>query len=93
MLLNCYFLGGTLNSGVHVTLESLLKDKELTKTIKDLVSGSGRSYPPTGKVEVQVARQDACVISEKQQIAGGQDKLPLATQLNGVSETKSIAVL
>lgn len=74
---------------VHVTLESLLKDKELTKTIKDLVRGSGRSYPPTGKVE----GQDACVISEKQQIGGGQDKLPLATQLNGVSETKSIAVL
>ncbi|GAB2210062.1 hypothetical protein Drorol1_Dr00015315 [Drosera rotundifolia] len=29
----------------HVTLETLLKDKELTSVIKDLVRGSGRSYP------------------------------------------------
>ncbi|CAN0907957.1 4-alpha-glucanotransferase DPE2 [Linum grandiflorum] len=30
---------------VHVTLETLMKDKELKSTIKALVSGSGRSYP------------------------------------------------
>ncbi|WMV13724.1 hypothetical protein MTR67_007109, partial [Solanum verrucosum] len=30
---------------VHVTMESLLSDKDLTKTIKDLVRGSGRFYP------------------------------------------------
>ncbi|XP_031103211.1 4-alpha-glucanotransferase DPE2-like [Ipomoea triloba] len=30
---------------VHVTMESLLKDKELTGIIKNLVHGSGRSYP------------------------------------------------
>ncbi|XP_074306803.1 4-alpha-glucanotransferase DPE2 [Silene latifolia] len=31
----------------HVTLESLLKDQELKDAIKDLVRGSGRSYPPS----------------------------------------------
>lgn len=30
---------------VHVTMESLLKDKSLISTIKDLICGSGRSYP------------------------------------------------
>lgn len=36
-----------------MTLESLVKDKELKSTIKDLIRGSGRSYPPTGEIEVQ----------------------------------------
>jgi 4-alpha-glucanotransferase len=35
-------------SGVHVTLESLLDDKDIQATIKDLVTSSGRSFP--GKV-------------------------------------------
>ncbi|XP_078442924.1 disproportionating enzyme 2 [Wolffia australiana] len=30
---------------VHVTLESLMKDKDLKAAIKDLVTGGGRSYP------------------------------------------------
>ncbi|GAB2267087.1 4-alpha-glucanotransferase dpe2 [Dionaea muscipula] len=37
---------------VHVTLETLVKDQELTGTIKDLVRGSGRSYPLLGKEKV-----------------------------------------
>jgi len=32
-------------SGVHVSLESLIKDIELQTTIKDLVRWSGRSVP------------------------------------------------
>ncbi|KAJ8449741.1 hypothetical protein Cgig2_001397 [Carnegiea gigantea] len=34
---------------VHVTLETLLKDKELKKTIRGLVRGSGRSCPLDGQ--------------------------------------------
>ncbi|KAL5994694.1 4-alpha-glucanotransferase dpe2 [Asimina triloba] len=36
---------------VHVTLESLMKDSELKETIKDLVTSSGRSYPPAEGAE------------------------------------------
>lgn len=72
-----------------MTLESLLKDEELTKIIKGLVRGSGRSYPPSSKDEAQ----DGVAVTQ-QQISGGKEKLPLAaTQVNGVSETKSIAVV
>lgn len=35
---------------VHVTIESLIKDKEHISIIKDLVSGSGRSCPPLEEV-------------------------------------------
>lgn len=75
-----------------MTLESLLKDKELTKAIKDLVRGSGRSYPLSKEVESQVT-QEVRLLSEKQKTAVGQDKLPLADKLNGVSETKTIPVV
>lgn len=77
---------------VHVTLESLLQDKQLTKAIKDLVRGSGRSYPLSEEVESQVTQQ-VRLVSEKQQIVAGQDKLPLANKLNGVPETKTIPVV
>ena len=42
------FLGSNFSptfSGVHVTLESLLDDKDIQATIKDLVTSSGRSFP------------------------------------------------
>ena len=79
---------------MHVTLESLLKDKELTKAIKDLVRGSGRSYPLSEEVESHVTvTQQICLVSEEQQIAVGQDKLPLANKRNGVPETKIIPVV
>ncbi|XP_047332614.1 4-alpha-glucanotransferase DPE2 [Impatiens glandulifera] len=35
---------------VHVTIETLIEDKEHISIIKDLVSGSGRSYPPSEEV-------------------------------------------
>lgn len=74
-----------------MTLESLLKDKELTKAIKDLVRGSGRSYPLSEVVESQ-ATQQVRLVSEKQHVAG-HDKLPLANKLHGVPETKTIPVV
>ncbi|KAM7270713.1 hypothetical protein ACFE04_029927 [Oxalis oulophora] len=43
---------------VHVTLESILKDKELIKTVKDLVEGSGRSCPPLEEAKQQVANSN-----------------------------------
>ena len=36
-----------------MTLETLLRDKELKESIKDLVSGSGRSYPMVEEVNDQ----------------------------------------
>jgi 4-alpha-glucanotransferase len=31
--------------GLHVPLESMLEDKDIQATIKELVTSSGRSYP------------------------------------------------
>lgn len=66
-----------------MTLESLLKDKDLTTTIKDLVRGSGRSSP-LSEVEMKAGQYTAAVIPEK--IVGDQVKIPVATQLNGSSK-------
>ncbi|KAJ0044008.1 hypothetical protein Pint_18428 [Pistacia integerrima] len=71
---------------VHVTLESLLKDKELKMTIKDLVRGSGRSHP-------QVDQATAAITSDKQQIAKVQEKNPTVKPLNGVPRKETVAVL
>ncbi|XP_010525431.1 PREDICTED: 4-alpha-glucanotransferase DPE2 isoform X2 [Tarenaya hassleriana] len=38
---------------VHVTLDSLMEDKDLKSTIKNLVSSSGRSVPASGEDEKQ----------------------------------------
>lgn len=59
-------------SGVHVTLESLLKDKELKSNISEVVRCSGRSYPLQGEAEA--------VIPEK---ATHEKKSPSAVLLNG----------
>ncbi|XP_022874044.1 4-alpha-glucanotransferase DPE2-like isoform X1 [Olea europaea var. sylvestris] len=53
---------------VHVTLESLLEDKDLITEIKGLVRGSGRSYPPLDEVE-------ASTDLEKQPVANGKQKV------------------
>ncbi|KAJ4977566.1 hypothetical protein NE237_008346 [Protea cynaroides] len=47
---------------VHVTLETLLKDKELEQTILNLVRGSGRSHPSAGGADG----------SKKPQVTNGQ---------------------
>lgn len=78
-------------SGVHVTLEALIKDKELTSIIKDLVLGSGRSHP--GKhAEKQVIPESAIATTEKKQIASGKEKAYVATPLNGVPRKEAVAV-
>ncbi|KAL7134275.1 hypothetical protein ABFS83_11G015800 [Erythranthe nasuta] len=41
---------------VHVTIESLLKDRELVSVIKGLVRSSGRSYPPSQDDELQLEK-------------------------------------
>lgn len=80
--------GIVLFSGAHVSLESLLKDNTLKAAIKDVVRGSGRSYP-VGENE-----ESAGTSSEKQQqVANGKEKLPLPTRFTAVSqEEKTLAV-
>ncbi|CAK9170452.1 unnamed protein product [Ilex paraguariensis] len=79
--------------GSHVTLESLLKDKGLKTTIKDLIRGSGRSYPQEFEVQMNLEKADG--VPEKQQEATsvGQEKVSLATQLNDISKREMVAVL
>lgn len=79
-----------LYSGVHVTLESLIKDSELKSTIKDLVRESGRSHP-VGENEVQV-NEESVATTEKQQVTTGKEELLVVTQLNGVPQ-KEIPVV
>ncbi|KAL8460086.1 hypothetical protein ACS0TY_031848 [Phlomoides rotata] len=43
---------------VHVTVESLLKDRELISSIKGLIRSSGRSYPPSPDRETPVTKEE-----------------------------------
>lgn len=45
----------------HVTVESLLKDADLKKTIRDLVRGSGRSYPHENEEPTEAPNQTSQV--------------------------------
>ncbi|KAL6988102.1 4-alpha-glucanotransferase dpe2 [Sarracenia purpurea var. burkii] len=73
--------------GVHVTLESLLQDKELNTIIKDLIRGSGRSYP-------HVEEDEKGIASIKQQVTTGQEKISSAPHhLNGIPKKETVAVL
>ncbi|KAB5519258.1 hypothetical protein DKX38_023577 [Salix brachista] len=71
---------------VHVTLESLMNDKELTSSIKDLVCGSGRSHPSVEETETdEQGNQETIVMSTgKNQVAKGQEKITIGKQLTGV---------
>lgn len=67
---------------VHVTLESLLGDKDLTMTIKDLVTSSGRSSP---MIEgVGVLENESNIVNQRpaKQIENGQEKIS-NVHLNG----------
>ncbi|PON44078.1 Glycoside hydrolase [Trema orientale] len=75
---------------VHVTLESLIEDKELITTIKDLVRGSGRSHPG-GETESQVKLESA-VSTEKQPVANGKEKIPLVSESHGAPKKDLLAV-
>ncbi|KAJ6332227.1 hypothetical protein OIU76_010588 [Salix suchowensis] len=54
---------------VHVTLESLLKDKELITTIRGLVRGSGRAHPSVQETDEQGNRETIVLIPGKHQVA------------------------
>ncbi|KAJ9547973.1 hypothetical protein OSB04_020516, partial [Centaurea solstitialis] len=71
---------------VHVTMETLLKDTELTTSIKGLVSASARSYPGQ---QAQPAKLSA-VPEKQQQIGVEQEKIRLPNQDPKIT---SIAVL
>lgn len=55
---------------VHVTVESLQKDKELVSAIKDLVRSSGRSYPPSQGDELQAAKPGKEAVKQQPANAG-----------------------
>ncbi|KAJ6316874.1 hypothetical protein OIU78_020040 [Salix suchowensis] len=61
---------------VHVTLESLMNDKELISSIKDLVCASGRSHPSIEETEAdKQGNQETIVMSTgKNQVAKGSGK-------------------
>jgi len=76
-----------LLSGVHVSLESLIKDIDLQTTIKDLVRWSGRSLPKEqasgidasllaalSVAEAVTVLQVAEAVSEKQKFSGTTEK-------------------
>lgn len=75
-----------------MTLKFLMKDKELTTKIKDLVRCSGRSYPPLDESEVQVDREKS-VAPIKQQVMVGQGKISSATLLNGSPKKEAVTVM
>ncbi|KAF7803970.1 4-alpha-glucanotransferase DPE2 isoform X1 [Senna tora] len=58
---------------VHVSVESLMKDNELTSLIKDIVRGSGRSFP-----------QEDSEVCGKQQIGSVEVKSHLSSVSNGI---------
>lgn len=47
----------SIHAGVHVTMESLIKDKELIGIIKDLVCGSGRLHSENEMQQQQLIHQ------------------------------------
>lgn len=70
-------------TGVHVTFESLMKDNELKTTIKDLIGGSGRSYPRLEEADVPVGARISVV--EKEQAMNGFPKERVAVETSPVS--------
>ncbi|OMO61158.1 Glycoside hydrolase, family 77 [Corchorus olitorius] len=73
---------------VHVTMESLMKDKELKATIKDLIRGSGRSYPSLREAEKQLGQETAAIALEKHHHSGGPEMIR-----NGVLQKEKICVM
>ncbi|KAL9336080.1 hypothetical protein Peur_070568 [Populus x canadensis] len=69
---------------VHVTLESLMNDKELISSIKGLVRGSGRSHPSVEETDEQGNQETIVMITGKHQAAKGQEKISFEKQLTGV---------
>ncbi|PIA53200.1 hypothetical protein AQUCO_00900054v1 [Aquilegia coerulea] len=78
---------------VHVTLETLLGDKEFKLKIRNLVKGSGRSYPPIEEAVVEGIDIKESVNTEKMHIANGQGPTPRVSQSNAVSRREVDAVV
>lgn len=53
----------SVHTGVHVTLDSLMKDTDLKSTIKNLVSNSGRSVPASAAGEDDNNKKQGGVIA------------------------------
>ncbi|KAJ7976533.1 4-alpha-glucanotransferase DPE2 [Quillaja saponaria] len=73
----------------HVTLETLIKDNELKAIIKDLVAGSGRSYP-LGESDIRVNNVSAAATTEK--VANGGEKIYLTTESGGMPQKEVLVV-
>ncbi|KAJ9179771.1 hypothetical protein P3X46_008099 [Hevea brasiliensis] len=67
---------------VHVTLESLMKDKELKMSIRGLVRGSGRSCP--GETDEQGNKETSFLVLGKQHVTSSEEKISIPKQVNGV---------
>lgn len=67
---------------VHVTLESLMKDKELKTSISSLIRGSGRSYP--GKADEGGNKGTSSSVLGKQQVNSSGETSMISIQSNGV---------
>lgn len=70
-----------------------MKDKDLKTTIKDLIRGSGRAYPPSSEeIYVQAGREKGVATAApiKQQVTAGLEKISL---LNGSPKSEAVAVL
>lgn len=67
-----------------MTLESLMNDKELISSIKDLVCGSGRSHPSVEETDEQGNQETIVMITGRHQAAKGQEKISFEKQLTGV---------
>ena len=65
-----------------------MKDKELKASIKDLIRGSGRSYPPLEEPEKQLSRETAAIALEKQQHVSGPEMIR-----NGILQKESVGVM
>lgn len=74
---------------VHVTMETLLKDKELTTVIKDLIRCSGRSYPS----EETEMDEDKLAIPESRLLDAGKERVLQTSQVNPISTKEAVAVL
>lgn len=70
-------------------MESLLKDEELTTVIKDLIRGSGRSYPLK---ETESFEEKGVVVPEKKQVGNVLANVPQATKTSAIPKKETVAV-
>ncbi|KAL0316723.1 UNVERIFIED_CONTAM: 4-alpha-glucanotransferase DPE2 [Sesamum radiatum] len=74
---------------VHVTVESLLEDKELISSINGLVHGSGRSCPPSQGDELRLGKSSKDSVKQP----AGTGEAHVASQLNGIPRKEEAATV